>query len=261
MSGFAGLSIWPADVELLKKDGFSLADIRHLVVDSGLVLTDLECICAWLPQQVDPGKTGLPAELARSMLTMTAERLCPIAEAVGATSITLIELFRAGVDVDVLAEGMARVCDIAAAHGLAVALEFVPTGDVPDLQTCEAVVRRSGRANARILFDSWHFDRSGSTLDTLAAIPGELIGGIQISDAPVEHETDLSYAMSNSRLFPGEGTLDLSGLMQTLGTIGCTAPVSVEVMSQALRLMPPATAIRKAADTGRQFLDYTKAPG
>ena len=63
----------------------------------------------------------------------------------------------------------------------------------------------------------------------LDEIPGALVTGVQLSDVPSEPPTDLAYATRYQRLAPGEGALDLVGLLQTLRRIGCRAPLAVEV--------------------------------
>lgn len=255
-AGFAGLSLWPGDAMALLGEGNSAADIAALIADHGLVLTEFESICSWFPQQATRALAAMPDEQSTAVLGLTAERICPLAAALGAGAVVMVETFDPLADIDSMAEGLAQAAGTAAEHGLGIVLEFIPTGAVPDLATAWAVISRSGATNVRILFDSWHFDRSGSTLELLATIPGDLIGGIQINDAPAQREADLGHAMMNARLFPGEGSLDLHGMLRTLRQIGCSAPVAVEILSDDLRAMPPAQAAAKAASMARAIVAH-----
>ena len=60
---------------------------------------------------------------------------------------------------------------MAAGHGLTAVLEFMPWTAVRDLQAAREIVEAAGRPNGGILVDALHLDRSGSTLDQVAALP------------------------------------------------------------------------------------------
>ena len=70
---------------------------------------------------------------------------------------------------DAVVAGFAALCE--RARPLTVALEFLPFGAVPDLATLWKVVEAARAANGGLLVDFWHWRRSASTLDDLAAHP------------------------------------------------------------------------------------------
>ena len=45
---FAGITLWPQDVEAARAEGLSEADQRALLRDSGLVVADLDPLLGWL---------------------------------------------------------------------------------------------------------------------------------------------------------------------------------------------------------------------
>ena len=237
------------DYDALVGLGLSPADIRTRIADAGLALTDFESISHWLPGQAPPA--GMNDWLAGRLMLATPELVCPIAASVGARTVSLIEMFGMAAPPEVMAASLARVCAVAADHGLDVALEFVPTGGIPDLATAWDAVRMAGAPNARLVIDSWHFFRSGSSLDLLASLPAAAIGCIQLNDGPAMAEADLGHAMMHDRLLPGAGDFDLAGLMAAIRATGATTPISIEVFSDALNELPVDAAITACADALR----------
>ena len=72
---------------------------------------------------------------------------------------------------DRFADRFAAFCEAAAPYGLSADLEFMPWTSVPDLATASRIVDKVGKANAGVLVDALHFDRSGSSIGDLADIP------------------------------------------------------------------------------------------
>jgi sugar phosphate isomerase/epimerase len=257
-AGFAALSMQPHEHEALRAAGTSDAELRRRLADHGLRVAELDAVTTWLPGQVPPA--GLDRGLAARLLAYTPERLCPVAEAVGARSLSVVEFFGLAVDVDRAAEAFARVCDRAAGHGLLVHLEFLPWAGIPDLRSAWEIVRRAGRGNGGLLVDSWHLFRSGSTLAELGAIPGDFVLGVQIDDAPAAAEGDLAEETQHRRLLPGEGDFDLVGLVRTLDAIGSRAPIGVEVFSDSLAARPVGEIARRCAEAARRVVGAARAP-
>lgn len=253
-AGFAGISIFAADIEGAAAEGIGVAEIRTRIADAGLFVTEVEIVGNWLPGT--PTKTN-PDWLAALLDRSTGERLTELAEAVGARGITVAELQGIACTPAVAAEALARLCETAGAAGLHVALEFVPTGGIPDLATAWDIVRAAGRFNGGLLVDSWHLFRSGSDLALLASLPADAIKSIQICDAPAHAEADLDREMVRGRLLPGEGELDLAGFAAALRATGTTAPWSVEIFSDVLAGEPIDTVARRCAAAARHLLGET----
>ena len=235
-AGYRGVSMQPPEREKLAAAGVSDAELRARIADQGLELAEFDAITTWLPGAVPPASFA-PA-FARALLGQTPESLIPIAASIGARSLTVVELYGARPHADVAAEHFARICDLAAPHGLLVHLEFLPWTGIPDLRSGWEIVRRAGRPNGGLLIDSWHLFRSGSTLQELLCIPGDRVLAVQLDDAPAKAETDLFEETQHGRLLPGEGSFDLVGLIRALDAIGSRAPLGVEIFSDALAQRP-----------------------
>ncbi len=251
-AGYSALSIQPGEVLQLRAAGIADAELRQRVADAGLAIAELDAITTWLPGHTPPACFG--AQAVRAMQGFTPERLVPMAAAVAARSLTIVEFYGAQVDLDAAAEAFAKACDLAAESGLLVHLEFLPWAGIPDLRSGFEVVRRAGRKNGGLLVDSWHLFRSGSTLEELRRIPGESVMSVQLDDAPAEPEVDLSDETQHRRLLPGEGSFDLVGLIRALDDIGSRAPLGVEVFSDRLAEQPIGEIARATAEATRRVV-------
>jgi sugar phosphate isomerase/epimerase len=122
-----------------------------------------------------------------------------------------------------------EICDLAARYGLCVDLEFLPWTQNRSLATAAAYVALANRTNAGIAVDTLHFARSGSNPDDMLAMPCHWFKYAQICDAPAECPTtveELIHTAREARLDPGEGGLDLLGMLRRLPP---DIPLSLEV--------------------------------
>jgi sugar phosphate isomerase/epimerase len=158
------------------------------------------------------------------------------------------------------AAAFAALCDRAAEHGLLVHVEFWP-GSALDLATAAAVVEAAGRPNGGLLVDTWHLARTPDGDDLLGSVPGERLLAVQLSDSPrvAGPEPEYLRAAMHDRLLPGEGALDLVGVIRRLDALGCGAPLGIEVWSDGLASLPPAVAARRAGDALRAVVHAARA--
>jgi sugar phosphate isomerase/epimerase len=126
------------------------------------------------------------------------------------------------------AEHLAALCDLAAPFGLTPALEPMPWTDAKDITQAARIVKASGKKNTGLIIDPIHFDRAGSSTDELRSLPREYFGYLQFCDAPAERPKDLEtllYQARCERLIPGDGGLDLAGILRALPD---DVPISIE---------------------------------
>ncbi|MDQ8729830.1 TIM barrel protein [Bradyrhizobium sp. LHD-71] len=149
----------------------------------------------------------------------------------------------------------AKFCEAAAQHGFTADLEFMPWTFVPDLRTAIRVVEQVGQANAGILVDALHFDRSESTIADIADIPGDRLHYWQLCDGPAEKPTtteELLHAARAERMFPGEGGIDLVSLTRAMPT---DITISIEVPTTELaRTMDAEARARRALAGAKSVL-------
>ncbi len=252
--GFRGLSMNGGDIASTSLAGISPAEVARRVADEGLMIAEFDAVTSWLGFH----QVASSERKQNSLRAGTAERVCPIAGQLGARSVSVVEMFGRDVALDSAAEGFAHVCDVAADHGLLVTLEFLPWAGVPSLARALEVIQAAGRPNGSVLVDAWHFFRSGTRLNELVQVPGDLIGYVQIDDGPNQAETDLKEETMHRRLVPGNGEFDLVGFIRTLQKVGYTAPLGVEVFSDELLTVPIADVARRCAEQTRAICDAAR---
>lgn len=155
-----------------------------------------------------------------------------------------------------LADRLAALCDMASGYGMSVQLEFVPWLSISDLAAAAAMVERVGRANLGIALDALHFDRSGSTLEGIAAVPAKRFAYMHLCDAPAVWSNDraaLLHTAVKERLFPGEGGIDLIGLLRAMPA---DIPLALEIPTETLaRRMAARDRVALAVAATRRVLE------
>lgn len=143
-----------------------------------------------------------------------------------------------------LIETFAGLCDLAARHGLAANLEPMPWVDVSNIAKAMRIVDGAARPNGGLLVDAIHFFRAGDTPQALAKVPRNFLRYMQLCDAPAERPSDMQEIIRQARsdrLFPGEGGLDLPGLMAAL-----PAGIALSLEIPVAKKMEPLERARRA---------------
>jgi sugar phosphate isomerase/epimerase len=125
-----------------------------------------------------------------------------------------------------LVETMSRFCDLALKYGLNANLEPMPWVEVSTIAKARRLLSKVSTKNAALLVDPIHFFRADNSFDELKGAP---LRYLQFCDAHPGRPTDVKELMRQARgdrLFPGEGALDLRGL---LGALPPDLPMSLEV--------------------------------
>jgi 4-hydroxyphenylpyruvate dioxygenase len=113
----------------------------------------------------------------------------------------------------------AELCQLALPLGLTIDLEFPSWTETPNLTEATRVLRTANQPNAGLLIDLLHFTRSGSSVDDLRGLPPEWFHYAHVCDAPGEIPTTtagLIHTARFERLFPGEGEIDMLGILAAL---------------------------------------------
>lgn len=113
----------------------------------------------------------------------------------------------------------AQFCELSKQFDLSCDLEFMPWTNVKNLAQAKYIVNQSGQENAAILIDALHFDRSDSTFEQIKALNPKQLNYVQLCDGFAEYDPSdeglIKIARSN-RLVPGQGEIDLVGLIRAL---------------------------------------------
>lgn len=159
-----------------------------------------------------------------------------------------------------LTESFARLARLAADFRLTVDLEAMPWTRVPSLAAARRIVEGAGEPNGGVLIDALHFDRAGSSLVEVRALPRRLMNYVQFCDGPAEYdptEAGLIAVAREARLMPGEGGIDLAGLARALPR---DVVISVEIPNHALaRRMSGADRAKLALERTRAVVEAARA--
>jgi sugar phosphate isomerase/epimerase len=140
---------------------------------------------------------------------------------------------------NVVVDGLRRAAGALAEIDVAIAVEFMPTTALATLNDARRLVERCATdAPAGIVIDVWHFVLGQSSWSSLADLPLELIGFVQLDDAPADAEGISLTDCMERRELPGEGALPLARFRGALAQRGFAGVVSVEVLSEAWRARP-----------------------
>ena len=240
--GYGSVAIWPADYLLWREHGISDLQARARLDNAGIAVSQVDCLLMW---SLNPGSKRAAAEEADVFAA---------AEAFGARCVSAIGPGDDRFSVDQLSETLAGTCDRGAERGFDIALEVAPWKGNVDLKTAVRLIKATGKPNAGLVIDSWHLFRGATPAAQLAAVPGEMVKSIQISDAPYAPGPDLVTETMGARLLPGQGAINLNKFLQSLDAQSDGVAVTVEVLSDELRAAGPAEAGRVTGDATRSVL-------
>ena len=243
-AGFDGFGMHVRDYSHLRSAGSTDADLRAVLGDHGFDLIEIETVLGW----DDPPDRRNADGLSRERLAFQ------LADAVGARHVVAVGALT-GQQRDTAAEGFAGLCDRAAQHGLLVALEPQACSSIVDLRSALDIVRTAGRANGGLNLDIWHATRGGWPQAELAALSPDEIVVVQLDDGPTDKITeDYLEECTHYRRAPDDGEFDIDGFLRVVYGTGTTAPISVEVMSDELDLLPVRTTADRLLTATRRAL-------
>jgi sugar phosphate isomerase/epimerase len=244
-AGFCGIGLHIDDLARNRADGLDAAGMKAVLDGTGLRLVEIEFLGGWAMEVDD-------AEVAATAAAVEAA-----ADALGGRHVSAGE-FRSGpLEPDGAAVRLAGLAERLAQRGLQVALEAFPWSALPDVGTAVDLIRRSGSADVGLMVDVWHFFNGGATLDVLDGLPGARVVAVQLNDGHRVHSDFLRHARADRRL-PGEGNLDVVGLVRAVLDTGFVGPWCVEVNTPEFRSLPVDVAAKVAADAATVVLDAAR---
>ncbi len=237
---FPTMSALSADLLALDRDGVSLPRAARELQARGVRVTVLDPFLAWYPGWMPAPGSGLHVESQN----IDEDTVLAFADAFGVESLTVLTPFQgSAAPLPAVADALGRFADRAAAQGLRLHLEVIPTSMAPDLATGWQIVREVDRANVGLVLDLFHLARAGSDLATLRTIPAEKIFHVQLCDGSLVPRTpDYFEEAVTQRDFAGEGELPVSEITRCLADMGALHHVGPEVFSPMLDKLTPAQA-------------------
>jgi sugar phosphate isomerase/epimerase len=248
-AGFHRITVRPYAFVQAREAGWTEDALRQRQADAGIEVTMIDAHITALPGR--PSSSDLDPDL-RSRLPIDVtdppdEATCfRAATTLGASIVNVTHYLGHSLPVEEMADALAGVCQRAAPLGLQICLEFFPDCGLPDMPFAQSVVEACGEANASLLLDVFHLDRSGGSVDDIRRLPPGAIAGIQLSDRR-RPPPGTPHVPFGGRLLPGEGELPLRELVEAALENSPAATLDIEVLNEKLRNLPPDQAAARLA--------------
>lgn len=185
----------------------------------------------------------------RARLFRVFDEQCARAAALGAPRV-MSPVDRGRGDLRQAAESIREAGDIAARHGVRLALEFNSQCEqINTLARGREVVALAGHPACGLLLDTYHLGRSGARAKDLDDIAPAEIAYVQYSDVP-RHGLEPGKALD--RLPPGQGSVPFKEIFGAIAAKGYVGPLSYEAPN-------PAAWARPAEEVAREALVATRA--
>ena len=238
-TGWDAIELRRVDFGRAAQAGRTAADVEALVRASGLAVA---CI------GVEPG--WLFADGAeRQRLLDVFRASCRSAVALGCTTL-MSAVDRGRGDVRRAATSLREAGDLAAAHGLRVAVEFNSQAEQFNaLEPMREAVRLAGHPGCGLLVDSYHLQRSGGHPRSLDSLGRDEIAYVQFSDVPAH---GLEPGATLDRLPPGRGVVDFAATWAVLADRGYAGHASYEAPNPAAWSRSPDDVAREALAAARR---------
>ncbi len=250
-AGFSALTVPSSVCDVVVRDPKRLHELRARMASAGVSITTVDPLVHGLPG-LGSG-SGMPHEY-RGLLESSVDDCCRYAEKLGARMVNVAHVTGSPTPLPALIDCIGSFSTTLNAHGISVAVEFIPGTGIPDFAAALAIANAVGTGTVGITFDTWHFNRSGGNpydvdSDDLAAIMS-----LQINDAP-QRSVGGPHVPGAERLMPGEGILPLTSLLNLVLLPGTDLSVGIEVFSAELRRLGPRAAAQRAFEAVNGAVD------
>ena len=246
-AGFTGFGLLSDDLPAAVT-AYGLPGIRAMLADNGITHLELESIPYWW----DDGAHREESWAVRRDLLQAAEGL-------GARHIKVTPDGQdAPWDRGLWAARFAELAAQAQDVGVRLGIEFFPWSNIKTLRDGLQLVTAAGHEAGGVIIDTWHIVRGHTPVTDLALVPPNLIIGVELNDADDQVVGTLFEDTVHRRRYCGEGTFDLSGMINALRAAGWNGPWGVEILSDEHRSQPLVDALERTVTTARSALE--KAP-
>lgn len=221
----------PEDMACLIRNRDQVLALKPVLAGEGVVVSEIEFALVGGATRIEDYRPGLErgAELGASYVVASSD----------------------DADEGRRIESVAALAALAAEYAMRVVIEFVPWRGIKTLPAAAGLARNIPAPGVGIVIDTLHFDRSGGDAADIADFDASLFPYVQLSDAPGERPTsqaELQRQSSEARLDPGQGGLDLAGVLRALPA---GLPISLEVPNRArvaqIGAVKHAAMVRRAA--------------
>jgi sugar phosphate isomerase/epimerase len=246
-TGWDAVELRRIDFARAREAGRPAEEVLELVRASGLAVA---CV------GVEPG--WMFAEGAeRGRLLRAFEESCRFAAALACPTVMSPADPGRG-DITRAVSSLREVGDIAATHGVRLAVEFNSVAQqFNTLERMREALSRAGHRHCGLLLDTYHFHRSGGNPQRLEDLaPGEILY-LQYSDVP---KNGLQPGKTLDRLPPGQGGVPFRAIFQRLAAKGYSGYLSYEAPNPSAWARNPDEVAREALQATHAVLNGRSGP-
>ena len=218
----------PEAVHVAADTGYDFVSLR--VIPLGTPVYDLANDKAMMREtKAALAETGLPVldiELARILPGLDPKTYAPAFEVAAELGAKQVISSLWVPDRAFATDTFAALCDVAAPFGLTINLEYLPFVELGRFDDVLAVLRAANRKNSGLLIDTLYASPSKVDPAAVAKLPRAWFNFIHLCDGPRElpklGSPEMFEVVRNGRLYPGEGTVDLAGILARLPDVPCS---------------------------------------
>ena len=207
------------EYQRIRESGTTDSEILHQLQQSGIRIGELEALVIGNDEQ--------------------AQLFLQLAKTFSVSVIQTIGLFQVGkasnpLDIDSTVTWLQKFSEELRPTGTRIAVEFIPTTPIPDVDTAQMIVDRVSQPHVGICVDLWHVER-GLGMSELEKVRWENVFNVQISDGSlVPEETNYIRDCIANRRCLADGQFRLEKFIKYFAELPTTTPIGIEVLSNSL---------------------------
>jgi sugar phosphate isomerase/epimerase len=161
-------------------------------------------------------------------------------------------------DREAFVSGIERLSAKFLPSGANLAVEAMPFADISNPFELEEVLKNLALPNVGIVLDVWHIASRGIPFAELENLDLRGIILVELSDGRLSNGAPTLADTVDTRLFPGDGDMEVIGFCRQLLSMGYEGPWGVEMLSTQFRRMDPTTAIHTSWLSANTVLEKAK---
>lgn len=225
-AGFSSVEIWMDSLQAYLKNGGSTAEAKRIIDSLGITVENAIGFAKWIADDEATRKKGL-SQLQTEMELLAkigCKRVAAPPAGANSSNAPLINL-------DVITERYLTILEMGRQTGVMPILEM--WGSSPNLKKISHVlyvVTESGHKDARVLLDTFHVFKGGSSFDSVPFVGKPAIDIVHVNDYPAGIPP--ATISEPDRIYPGDGIAPLRQFLQTIKNPGKPVIISLEVFNQ-----------------------------
>ena len=267
LAHLSALDLTPPELVITAADaGYSYVGLRLVAVTPGgpawALWNDRAVMAGTKSRMAETGVGVLDVELVKLLPTVDVKSFEPCFAAAAELGARHVLTQADDPVFERVSGNYAALCDLAASYGLTCDIEFIPWLETNDLSSARKLISSAGRDNCGLMIDTLHFARASCDLDELLMCREEWFHYVQLCDAPLAPPGSIDgliNAAREERLFPGDGELDLVGILDNLPR---SIVIGIEIPSETLSFTSgPEARARMAREAALRLFQDKGHPG